>query len=95
MIKKEAEIFGLLFLRDYATISICSLLNIMASGGNIPVAIFEIVDYQGNLADGNKKYGKLICNPFLKNMKKLTKPKIYQILSCLMELRMFNLQEDF
>ena len=31
-IKREAEIFGLLFLGDGATISRCSLLNILASG---------------------------------------------------------------
>ena len=43
MIKKEAEIFGLLFLGDSATISIFPLLNILASGKNIPVAI--LVNY--------------------------------------------------
>ena len=40
MIKKEAEIFGLLFLGDGATVSRCSLLNIRYSGENIPVAVF-------------------------------------------------------
>ena len=55
MIKKRAAIFGLLFLRDYETISRCPLLNIMASGVNIPVSVMEIVDCQGHLADGNKK----------------------------------------
>ena len=39
MIKKEAEIFGLLFLGDGATISRCPLLNILASANNISVAI--------------------------------------------------------
>ena len=38
MIKKEAEIFGLLLLGDGATISRCTLLNILASEKNIPVA---------------------------------------------------------
>ena len=38
MIKKEAEIFGLLFLGGGATISRRPLLNIMASDKNIPVA---------------------------------------------------------
>ena len=50
MIKKEAEIFGLLFLGDGATISICPLLNILASAKNISVAVLEIVDFQGHLA---------------------------------------------
>ena len=48
MIKKEAEIFRLLFLVDGVTISICPLLNIMASGGNISVDVLEIVDFQGH-----------------------------------------------
>ena len=37
MIKKEAEIFELLFLVDGATISRCPLLNIMNSGKTILV----------------------------------------------------------
>ena len=55
MIKTEADIFGLLFLGDGDTISRCPLLNIMASGGNMSVAVLEIVDCQGHLSDGNKK----------------------------------------
>ena len=54
MIKKEAEIFELLFLGDCATISRFPLLNIMASAKNIPVAVLDIVDFQVHLADGNK-----------------------------------------
>ena len=54
MIKREAEIFGLLFLGDGATISICTFLNPLVSEKNIPVAVLEIVDCQGHLADGNK-----------------------------------------
>ena len=65
MIKKEADIFGLLFLGDEATTSRCPLLNILASEKNIPVAVLEIVDCQGRLADGNKKYVTFICNFFL------------------------------
>ena len=55
MIKKQAEIFGLLFLGYGATISGFPLLNIIASGKKIPVAVLEIVDFQGHLADGIKK----------------------------------------
>ena len=43
MIKKESEIFELLFLIDGATISIFPLLNIMDYGENILVAVLEIV----------------------------------------------------
>ena len=45
MIRKEAEIFGLLFLGDGAKNSRCPLLNIMASEENIPVAVLEIFDW--------------------------------------------------
>ena len=75
MIKKKAEIFGLLFLGDGATISRCSLLNIMASAKNIPVAVLEIFDCQGHLADGNKKYRTFICNHFLNHMREIDPEK--------------------
>ena len=54
MIKKEAEIFGLLFLGYGATISRSPLLNILDSEKNISVSVLEIVDCQGHLADSNK-----------------------------------------
>ena len=44
MSKKEAEMFGLLFLGYDATISRYPLLDIMASAKNIPVAVLDIVD---------------------------------------------------
>ena len=69
MIKKESDIFGLLFLGDGTTISRCPLLDILASAKNIPVAVLEIVDYQGHLARGYKKDATFICNRFLKHMK--------------------------
>ena len=69
MIKKEADIFGFLFLGDGATISRCPLLNILASAKNIPVAVLDIVDCQGHLSRGNKKGASFICNQFLKHMK--------------------------
>ena len=54
MIKKEAEILRLLFLGEGEKNSRCPLLNILASGKNIPVAVLEIVDCQGHLSDVNK-----------------------------------------
>ena len=47
MIKKKADIFGLLFLGYGATILRCPLLNILVSAKNILVAVLEIVDCQG------------------------------------------------
>ena len=65
MIKKEADIFGLLFLGDGATISRCPLLNILTSAKNIPVSVLEIVDCQVHIARGYKKDASFICNRFL------------------------------
>ena len=79
MIKKEADIFGLLFLGDGGTISICPLLNILAYAKNTPVAVLEIVDCQGHLADGNKKDATFICNHFLNLMREIDPGKKYQI----------------
>ena len=67
MIKKEAEIFGLLFLGDGATISRFPLLNIIDSAKNIPVSVLEIVDCQVHLAEGNKKEATFICNRFFES----------------------------
>ena len=75
MIKKEAGIFGLLFLGYGDTISRCLLLNIMASGKNIPVSVLEIVYCRGHLDDGNKKDGTFICNRFLNHMKEIDPAK--------------------
>ena len=68
MIKKEADIFGLLFLGDGAIISRCPLLNILAYAKNIPVYVLEIVDRQGHLDEGNKIDATFIYNGFLKHM---------------------------
>ena len=69
MIKKEDDIFGLLFLVDGATISRCPLLNILASTKYIPVDALKIIDCHVHLAQGYKKDATFICNLFLKHMK--------------------------
>ena len=69
MIKKEADIFGLLFLGDGVTISRCPFLNILVSVNNIPVSVLEMVDCKVHLADVNKKYATFICNRFMKHLK--------------------------
>ena len=76
MIKKEADIFGLLFLGDGATISRFPLLNILRSAKNIPVAVLEIVDCQGHLSLGNKKDATFICNLFMKHLKAIDPWKV-------------------
>ena len=79
IIKKEWEIFGLLFLVYSATISRCQFLNILSSGGNIQFSVLETVYCQGRLADNNKKYVTFICNKFLKHMKEIDPAKQYHV----------------
>ena len=69
LIKKESEIFGLLFLGDGATISRVPLLNILVSGKNLPLAVSELVDCQGHLADGGKIMESLYVIDFLSTLK--------------------------
>ena len=88
LFKKESDIFGLLFLGDAATISRIPLLNFFL---NISVAVLEIVDCRGHLADGGEKDGTFICNRFLEHIIKLILTSQLQMLSGLMELQMFSL----
>ena len=62
---------GILFLGDGATISRISLLNILVSGKNHPVAVLQLVDCQGHLADVGEKYGSFICTIFLYHIWKI------------------------
>ena len=47
------------------------MLDVLDYAKNIPFAILEIVDFQGHLADGNKKYETFICSPFLNHMREI------------------------
>ena len=68
-IKKEADLFGLLFLVDGTTISRTPLLNILVSGNTLPVAVLELVGCQGNLPGGGKNNGSFICCRFIDHMR--------------------------
>ena len=65
LIEKESDIFGFLFLGDGSTISRVPLLNILVSGKNLPVAVLELVDFKGHLADGGTKNATFVCNRLL------------------------------
>ena len=71
LIKREFDIFGLLFMVDGTTIYRMPLLKILVSGKNISVAVWELVYFQGHLADGGEKDGTFICNIFLENTRKI------------------------
>ena len=61
----------MLFLGDGATISRVTLLNILVSGNNLPVAVLELVDYQGHLVDCGTNNAIFICNRFLDHFKRI------------------------
>ena len=46
-------------------------MKILVSGKNIPVAVLELVDCQGHLADGGINNGNFICNRFLDHFKRI------------------------
>ena len=46
MIKKEADIFGLLFLGDGDTMTRCQLLNSLSYGENIPVDVSNFLIFK-------------------------------------------------
>ena len=70
MNRKESDIFEFLFLGDGDIIYIIPILNILVSGKKIPASVLELVDLQGHLEDGGKKYGSFICNRFLEPIRK-------------------------
>ena len=47
----------------------------LVSGKNLPVAVLELVDCQGHLADGGIKNGTFICNIFLDHLKIIDRHK--------------------
>ena len=69
LIKKDSDIFGLLFIGDGATISRIRLLNILVSVKNLPAAILECVDCQVHLADGGEKYRTFLCNRCIEHIR--------------------------
>ena len=56
----EAEIFGIALFGDGATIKRMPLINILASGGNCPSGLLEIVDCSKHMADGGKKTAEYV-----------------------------------
>ena len=69
LIKKESDIFGFLFLGDGAIFSKIKILNILVSRKDLPVAVLELVDFQGHLADGGENYVSLYVLDFLSTLK--------------------------
>lgn len=61
---KEADVFGLSFMGDGATVKRMPLVNILCSGKNAPASVLEIVDCTGHLAGGGKKDARFIAGKY-------------------------------
>jgi len=71
----EAEVFGLTFYGDGATVRKMPLFNILAAGVHCPAAVLEIVDCSQQMSSGGKKDSQYISSLFLTHMNKLDKEK--------------------
>ena len=71
----EADVFGLIFLRDLSTIKGRSLINIIESSFNVPVAVLGMKYCSKHLAQGGKKYANFISEAFQLYLKKYDEKK--------------------
>ena len=58
----RADIYGLHFQGDCATIKDTPLLNILAAGVYLPVSVQNIVDCKGHITGGHKKDDKFVSD---------------------------------
>jgi len=65
----KAEIYGLTFFGDGATVKKMPLLNILASGVHSPSSCLEIVECTGHISMGGKKDGIYIAQQFIPHIK--------------------------
>ena len=70
-LNKEADVFGLAFLGDGARVKQMPLLNVLASGKNLPATVLEIVGCSGHLSNGGKKDSIFVAKVFLPHLLKL------------------------
>ena len=61
----DADIFGIAFFGDGATIHKCPLINLFASALHCPAVLFNIIDCTDRLVAGEKKDGYFISSLFL------------------------------
>ena len=65
---REAEVFGISFLGDGATLKKMPLVNFLASGVHQPASVLEIADASGLLQTGGKKDAPTLANLFLPHL---------------------------
>lgn len=65
MLKKEADIYGITFFGDGATVKKAPMINILASSVHLPVGCLSIVDCSGHLESSGLKDADYISELFL------------------------------
>ena len=76
-LKKGAEIFGLTFYGDGATIQRNPKINLLCSGVHNPCAVLDIADCSGHMSRGGKKDAAYIARLFIPIMKMLDPQKLW------------------
>lgn len=65
LLEKDADIFGLTYFGDGATVKKAPLINILASSVHLPVACLRIVDCTGHLQASGRKDASYIADLFM------------------------------
>jgi len=73
ILEKEANVYGVGFFGDGATLQKMPFLNILCSSVHKPAACLEIIDYTKHLETGGKKDAKYIASLFLPFIEKFEK----------------------
>jgi hypothetical protein len=68
-LNKDADLCGLTFYGDGATVKKMPLINILAAGVHNPAAVLQIVNCSSHLETGGKKDGTYIANLFRPHLK--------------------------
>ena len=82
---KDAQIFGLTFLGDGATIKRAPLINCLAMCGNSPPVVVASDDCSEHMVDGGEKDASYIAHLFGEKLRSTTQGRFSPTYSSLME----------
>ena len=92
---ENANVFGLSWIGDSATIKRMPLLNMLAMCGSKPPAVIAILDCTGHMVDGGKKDAEFIMSFFKSKVDELIHERHLLTPSFLMGQQMFKKQGKF
>jgi Protein of unknown function (DUF 659) len=73
LLMKEADVYGLTFFGDAATVKKTPLINILASSVHLPVGCLRIVDCTGHLQADGRKDAAYIADLFVPHIREMEK----------------------